>query len=91
VCQRVTHRQYVHPDDPDAESDGDWIFTLAELKAHFEVLEGDLTGLFGGEGDCLCAVDVEAVLERSGIAWEPDTFGYVVETMPPPRRHLRLV
>lgn len=30
------------------------------------------------EDCCLCAVDVEAVLDRNGVTYQPDPFGWVL-------------
>lgn len=54
-------------------------------EAGFVVLPEDYTQpeWEAGPDDCLCVVDVEAILDRSGLMWERDPLiGYYVKAAP---------
>ena len=43
-----------------------WLRTIDELRAHFPVDETDISAKSPGHEDCLCSVDLAAVLARAG-------------------------
>jgi molybdopterin converting factor small subunit len=53
------------------------ISTVGELKAKYIVLSDDLAEGSRDE-DCLCGTDVQTVLDRAGVSYKWDPFGYQV-------------
>lgn len=56
------------------------IQTIAQLRATWEVRPEDLDGPTQvlGDNQCLCNVDVEAVMSRAGVTYEWDPWGFKV-------------
>lgn len=66
---------------------GEWLHTPAELRAHgWHVLPDDAVVDPDDpidDDECLCGVDVEAVLRRHGVRWTDDTGGAFLDVVAP--------
>lgn len=60
--------------------DGRSLYSLAQLRAEGWTVAADDMDEGCQDDYCLCWVDVEAVLERAGVAYEENPFGYDVRT-----------
>lgn len=55
-----------------------YLASMGDMKAFGWIVTADDADEDWGDETCLCGVDVEAILERNGVIWGVDVFGYNV-------------